>query len=93
MGRAKRRRDLNDRRAMYARGGFSLPDRWVVYGRDGHGEPFLYPATGDGQCSRGEAERTAELLTRRGGVVFVRREVWNGPAAAYRVAREGVPNA
>ena len=69
------------------------PEIWVVFGTDQHGERFAWPdGTDDGdfdKATREEAERTAGRLNRLGGSVSVRREVWSGPAAAYRTPQEG----
>ncbi len=69
-------------------------ERWVVTGtlmfRGLPTGTFEYP--GDGTCehwmseapTRAEAEETVRRMTRRGHVVALHREVWDGPAAGWR---------
>jgi hypothetical protein len=66
------------------------PERWVVTGTDRYGEPFEYPdADGaDVAPSKADAEETVRRMNRRGGCVGLHREVWSGPAAAYRRANQ-----
>lgn len=64
--------------------GRRVPDRWAVAGADQHGERFE-AYFGDPE----DAEDCLRRLTRRGGDVAMWRQVWDGPAAAYRDAGEG----
>ena len=89
MGHAKQAKDRRGRHQPGRRG--PAPERWVVVGVDGHGEPFAYPGPedrypGDEAPTRDEAERMAARVTGRGGRVVIRHEVWNSPAAGYRAA-------
>jgi hypothetical protein len=66
------------------------PERWVVTGTDKYGEQFEWPdgAHADEAPTQEEAEETARRMNKRGGNVAVHREVWNGPAAAYRKPKD-----
>ncbi|OWK34256.1 hypothetical protein [Fimbriiglobus ruber] len=64
-------------------------ERWVVEGTDKHGEPFTCPGPDDRfpeslSPTKAQAEYVASRVNGRGGSVKVYREVWSGPAAAYR---------
>jgi hypothetical protein len=60
------------------------PEVWNVVGTDQHGGPLNFDET---ECRA--ALEHADRINRLGGCVVVRRMVWNGPAAAYRVPQQG----
>jgi hypothetical protein len=85
MGRGKEKHWLRHNRRHPPR---KMPaEVWNVAGIDQHGESINF----DEERS-GDAFAHADRLNRLGGNVRVRRMVWNGPAAAYRVPKEDATN-
>lgn len=78
MGHAKRQKDRRAKARKARRTHDKMPNRWMVVGRDGYGEPF-----NDESRTQADAERVAAGVRRRGGTVHVVETYWHGGYAGY----------